>query len=165
MSPPALSDWQRAQSALLLRSCVYFTTRPMLGRISTGRGFPQWHQNNAPPSPNVRQRWGGYERTNANNAIYSYGPIQLPIPLVLSSYSFVPSAHFIGSISQSGRVLLFQFKLAHCPARPLFTRILTSTRRFSARPCAVSLGAVGSAVPIAPGATTCRTGTLQSWIK
>jgi hypothetical protein len=53
----------------------------------------------------------------------------------------------------------------YCPARPLFTRTLTSTRRFSARPCADSLVAVGSAVPIAPGATTCRTGTLQSWIK
>jgi hypothetical protein len=54
---------------------------------------------------------------------------------------------------------------AYWPAMPLFTRTLTSTRRFSARPCAVSLAAAGSAVPIAPGATTCRTGTLQSWIK
>jgi hypothetical protein len=53
----------------------------------------------------------------------------------------------------------------YCPAKPLFTRTFTSTRRFSARPCAVSLVAVGSAVPMAPGAIMCRTGTLQSWIK
>ena len=55
--------------------------------------------------------------------------------------------------------------VAYDPETPLFTSTLTSTRRFSARPAAVSLGAAGSAVPIAPGAMMCRTGTLQSWIK
>jgi len=62
-------------------------------------------------------------------------------------------------------VSLARGNVNYCPAMPLFTKILTSTRRFSARPCAVSLAAVGSAVPIAPGAITWRTGTLQSCIK
>jgi hypothetical protein len=51
------------------------------------------------------------------------------------------------------------------PATPLFTSTLTSTRRLSARPSAVSLGAAGSAMPMAPGATMCRSGTLQFWSK
>src|SRR5262249_36538877 len=36
---------------------------------------------------------------------------------------------------------------------------------FSARPAAVSFEAAGAASPIAPGAMTWRTGTLQFWIK
>lgn len=54
------------------------------------------------------------------------------------------------------------FEAAHCPDKPRFTSTLTSTRRLSARPFAVSFGAAGSASPIAPGATMCRTGMLQS---
>src|SRR6267378_5418070 len=55
--------------------------------------------------------------------------------------------------------------LGYIPAMPLFTNILTSTRRFSARPAFVSLGAVAPYSPIAPGATICRTGTPPCWIK
>ncbi len=53
----------------------------------------------------------------------------------------------------------------YCPLKPRFTNTFTSTRRFSALPWEVSLGADGSTVPMAPGATICRTGTLQSWTK
>lgn len=48
---------------------------------------------------------------------------------------------------------------------PLFTKTLTSTRRFSARPAAVSLLAAGWNSPIAPGATIRHTGTLHTRIK
>src|SRR5690349_1439042 len=55
----------------------------------------------------------------------------------------------------------------HTPARfmLLLTRTLTSTRRFSARPLFVSFEPFGCDIPIAPGATTSRTGTLHSWIR
>ena len=49
----------------------------------------------------------------------------------------------------------------HIPAMPLFNRIFTSTLRFCALPYLDSLDAAGSYSPIAPGATMCRTGTLQ----
>jgi hypothetical protein len=97
-----------------------------------------WHQRK-PTHPHPTTDKGEPARKDRDNkAIYSDSPIHL---------------------------YLNEVEVAHCPARPLFTRTLTSTRRFSARPFAVSLDAAGSAVPIAPGAITCRTGTLQSWIK
>ena len=52
-------------------------------------------------------------------------------------------------------------KIIYYPARPLLTSTLTFTRRFSARPDADSLLAMGLVLPIAPGATMCRTGMLQ----
>jgi hypothetical protein len=72
----------------------------------------------------------------------------------------------LGSVSTSFDLARAnEVDITYCPARPLLTRTLTSTRRFSARPAAVSLGAAGSAVPIAPGAMMWRIGTLQLWIR
>src|SRR5579863_1496253 len=66
-----------------------------------------------------------------------------------------------GARSGSGRLRSDEPVLYAPPATPLFTSTMTSTRRFSARPLADSLGAAGSAMPIAPGATMCRKGTLH----
>jgi hypothetical protein len=52
-------------------------------------------------------------------------------------------------------------EIVYYPARPLLTSTLTFARRFSARPDADSLLAMGLVLPIAPGATMCRTGMLQ----
>jgi hypothetical protein len=118
------------------------------------------------PTPAKHQRrWGRLRKERTGIKVYSNDPIQLPRALVSALVFICFPTHFIRSVSLAGGVLHCVFELTHCPARRLFTRTLTSTRRFWARPCAVSLGAAGSAVPIAPGATTCRTGTLQSWIK
>ena len=48
----------------------------------------------------------------------------------------------------------------YCPATPLLTSTFTTTRRFSARPCADSLDATGLVSPIMPGATMCLIGML-----
>jgi hypothetical protein len=57
--------------------------------------------------------------------------------------------------------IMNEVKIVYYPARPLLTSTLTFTRRFSARPDADSLLAMGLVLPIAPGATMCRTGMLQ----
>ena len=113
------------------------------------------------PRRTTWQRWGERERTNRNKLICAGMSIQLPkLParaciLYRSAYALI-RFRFVNCAKS---------KLAYCPARPLLTRTLTSTRRFSARPDAVSLLAAGSASPIAPGAIMCRTGTLPSWIR
>src|SRR5262249_23766041 len=55
--------------------------------------------------------------------------------------------------------------LRQLPVIPLLSSTFTSTRRFCARPSLVSLDAVAWYSPMAPGATTCRTGTLHFWVK
>src|SRR5262249_424422 len=86
---------------------------------------------------------------------------------------FVPrvSAQYFGilwrpmSIQQRGRTFDMENKPRQIPAMPLFNKTFTSTRRFCARPSLDALDTAGWYSPIATGATMCRTGTLQFWIR
>lgn len=57
------------------------------------------------------------------------------------------------------------YEPAACEFTPLLTIILTSTLRFCDRPFALSFEAIGLEMPIAPGDTMCRGGTLPSCMR
>ncbi len=114
-----------------------------------------------PPRQELWQKWGKCEG-NRQNQTYSRGPVNSTAKTTsLRLYYFESRCSSLGSFDFDDE----RAEIICYPARPLLTNTLTFTRRFSARPDADSLLAMGSALPIAPGATMCRTGTLQFSVK
>ena len=118
-------------------------------------------QPETPPPPKTLARVGPCERMDRGKPIPVNPLIQL---LKLQACACITSSRNTHRLVHSTSIMK-EVEVVYDPASPLFTRTLTSTRRFSARPCVVSLVAAGSASPMAPGAITCRTGILQSWIR
>jgi hypothetical protein len=117
------------------------------------------YKRRTPPQPKTLARVGRCERMYRPQRILASRLIQLP---KLQACACITSSRDTHRLFHSTSIMK-EVEVVYDPVRPLFTRTLTCTRRFSARPCVVSLVAAGSASPIAPGAITCRTGMLQSW--
>jgi hypothetical protein len=110
-----------------------------------------------PPQPKTLARVGQCERMDRAKRIPANRLIQLP---KLQAWPCINSNRDAHHLAHSTSIMN-EVKITYYPARPLLTSTLTFTRRFSARPDADSLLAMGSALPIAPGATMWRTGMLH----
>jgi len=102
------------------------------------------------PRQELWQEWGECERIDEADVSLRTGSFNCQTASNRDAHRLAHST----SIMNEGKIIYY-------PARPLLTSTLTFTRRFSARPDADSLLAMGLVLPIAPGATMCRTGMLQ----
>src|SRR5580692_3303849 len=123
------------------RPCGYIPNRPITCQVNSGQSTDH--------SQSIRMKYHCYhDERQAPRPIHS--PVR-PIPdwsIVLRSHLTLFTALILFIRLPSNR----RPRDFYVPAIPLFCKILTTTRRFSAWPSDVAFGATCSEVPIAPGA-------------